>query len=612
MRPLVRRCLAKDPRLRLRDIGDARIAIEEPAIAPSVPTSVGSRAWIPWAAAVIILGGVAVTVSLRHPREKEFDALAVRLTISPPGVTRQLWLAISPDGRQLAFVSNDASGVPRIWIRALDRLAAQPLAGTEGAGYGFFWSPDSRFLAFRVGSQLKKIDVAGGTPQVLGAAPMVDVTGTWGQDGSILVGASAIPIYRMSASGGEAKPLTELDASAGEGGHSLPWLLPDGRHFLYVASGKGNAAIWMTSVDNPKDRRRLLDNVGVDEFGYSQGHLLFARNSNLMVQAFDPDRLELHGEPVTLAENAAISSVSANGVLAYRSRADSAFVSRLTWFDREGKALGTIGPLGRYGRVALSPDQSRIAAGNDDPSTGEDVVVIEPSRGTSMRLTSDPANHKAPVWSPDGSRIVFSSDRDGSSNLYLKPSNGTGQEELLLKTAHTKLPLDWSSDGKYLLYWEHDSRNGFDLWVLPMTGERKPMPFLRTEFNEWSGMFSPDGRWIVYQSDESARNQIYVQSFPPGSGKWQISAEGGEYPAWRRDGKELYYLTLDGDLMAVEIKIGAALHAGVPKRLFKASVTGTPYDVSADGRRFLMPVPVESGTTGLINVVVNWRAELKQ
>jgi Tol biopolymer transport system component len=614
MRRIVRRCLTKDPRLRLRDIGEARIAIEQPATELSEHLPVRSRAWLPWAAAAILLGAIAGSVSLRHFQEKPFEPPPVRFTVTPPGVTRQFFQEISPDGRKIAFVVHEASSLPRIWVRALDRLEAQPVAGTEGAGTGFFWSPDSRFLAFQVGTQLKKIEATGGTPQLLTTIPVSFVTGTWGYDGTILVGGFTEPIYRLSVSGGEYKPLTELDVSAGETGHVSPRLLPDGRHFVYLALRKGTSTIWVTSVDNPKARRRLLDSTRSENLrlAYSQGHLLFGRNLNLMAQAFDPDRLELRGEPVTLAENILSFSASGNGVLTYRSRADNGLLSRLTWFEREGKALGVAGPAGNYFWVALSPDQSRIAVSNDDPRTGQDVMVIDPTRGTSMRLTSHPARDSSPVWSPDGSRIVFNSDRDGSLNLYQKPSNGSGQEEILLKNASNKTPLDWSSDGRYLLYSEFDNRNMNDLWVLPMTGERKSIPFSRTEFNEGSGKFSPDGRWIAYVSDESARYQVYVQSFPPGSGKWQISAEGGGYPAWRRDGRELYYLTLDGDLMAVEIRIGAGFQAGVPKRLFKASVTGTPYGVSADGRRFLMPVPVESNNIGLINVVVNWTAELNK
>ena len=364
--------------------------------------------------------------------------------------------------------------------------------------------------------------------------------------------------------------------------------------------------------------------------GSENGHLLFLRDDTLMAQALDTRRFELAGEPFPVAEHVGsframgYFSVSENGVLAYRSGA-SASGSQLLWFDRQGKSQGALGPPAFYLDVALSPDGKRAAAVQDQ-TTNRDIWIIDVARNIPTRFTFDVAQDRFPVWSPDGTRLVFGSDRRarGIFDIYRKDAGYSGNEELLFKSG---APLSWSPDGRNLLYLSNDPKTRADLWVLPdpagAAGERKPTPYLQTPFNEVQGQFSPDGRWIAYASDDAVQGQyqIYVQSFPPGTGKFQISTgAGGTQPRWRRDGKELFYIAADGKLMAVEVKTGHGFEPGVPKPLFDPRIlSGGPnasfrYDVAADGKRFLVNSTysaAENSAPDPITVVLNWTAGLK-
>jgi Tol biopolymer transport system component len=368
-------------------------------------------------------------------------------------------------------------------------------------------------------------------------------------------------------------------------------------------------------------------NTGTSAAYAPPGYLLFLRDRTLMAQSFDADRLELTGEPFPVAEQVdrlgqgeryALFSVSETGVLVYRS-GSSANV-QLIWFDRAGKQLGAVAPTGNYATPWLSPDEKRVAFGHVEPNGGNsDIWLMELARGTPTRFTFGQRDSITPIWSPDGSRVVFSSDRDGLMNLYQRAASGTGNDEALLKSDNHKLCNDWSLDGKLILYSAYPKSNG-DLWVLPLSGEQKPFPFLQTEFNEVQGRFSPDGKWIAYASDESGTWQVYVQSFPSPGGKWQVSTNGGAQPQWRRDAKELFYLSADRKLMAVDIKgNGSTFEAGVPQALFelRLQTIGLPgprnfYVAAADGQRFLVVSAPEERISTPTTVVLNWTAGLQK
>ncbi len=342
-----------------------------------------------------------------------------------------------------------------------------------------------------------------------------------------------------------------------------------------------------------------------------------------MAQRFDADELQLTGEPFPVAEHVAYElglgrgafSVSENGVLAYRT--GSGQIDQPLWFDRGGKQIGSLGAAGIYLTLALSPDERRVAVDRTDPQTGtNDVWLFDLLSGIPSRFTTDPAVDTNPLWSPDGSRIVFASSREGVWNLYQKIASGVGNEEVLLKSGERKVPDDWSSDGQFIVYQTHNPKTKWDLWVLPMPGDRQPFPFLQTEFNEQQAQFSPDGKWIAYTSDESGAPEVYVQTFPASGGKWRVSTGGGNQPQWRRDGKELFYIAADRKLMAVDVKLGATFEAGVPKTLFSTRVLTLTefrnhYAVTADGQRFLINSMIEEISATPISVVVNWTADLK-
>ena len=645
-RVLLQRCLQKDAKQRLRDIGDARISIDEvlagaPEPSSVAATSVSARFWrraLPWAVA----GVLAAAFAFVHFREKPAaPAEPVRFQVPLPDKTTAAStgaFALSPDGHQLAFAAAGSDGVSRLWIRSLDSLEARPLPGSESPRFPpFFWSPDSRFIAFDAGGKLKKIDISGGPAQTLCDVTGLAVGGSWNREGVIIFG-QLVPgvIMRVSANGGSASPLTTLDLSRKEIQHTFPSFLPDGRHFIYVrrSDTPENSGVYVGSLDakpEEQDSKRLLATAYgaayVPPSDAASGQLLFFRDGTLMTQPFDASRLELLGEPVTVAEHVGsflsfgFFSVSTSGVLVYRT-GGGAGALQPTWFDRQGKVLGTAGEPGNYLALVLSPDGARAVVRRLDPILA--LYLLDFSRGTSTRFTFGSSLDQVPTWSPDGSRIVFASDRSGVFDLYQKPASGAQDEELLLKSSENKYPTNWSRDGRFLLYTASAPKTTKgDLWVLPLEGDKKPFPFLRTEFNSGDGQFSPDGRWVAYVSDESGRNEIYVRTFSPDStaaasaagGKWLISTGGGEGPRWRGDGKELYYLTPDG-LMAVEIAADPVFQAGVPKVLFQAPAQGiaTSYQwsVTSDGKRFLFVASAAQSRQAAFTLVLNWQAALKK
>jgi serine/threonine protein kinase len=635
---IVRTCLAKDPEDRWHTAHD--IALQLKWVAEGSPAGIAARpaarrrerlAWGAFAVAAI----AALVLGVLLARQRHEPSPVFRSSILPSENTRFEFrsspMAVSPDGQQVAFVAQRSEGARQLWLRAFDALEARPLAGTDAASKPF-WSPDSRFLGFFAGGKLKRIAVSGGSPQTLCDAPS-GRGGTWNRDGVILfVPSFGDRVHRVAASGGTASPVTRIDESRGEFGHTWPFFLPDGRHFLYVsyaaraARPEDASSVFLGSLDS--NERRLLfharSNVAYVPLsaGASQGHLLFWQSGALVARPFDAKRLRLTGEAFPVAEQlrflgasgAAIFSVSETGVLAYQS-SPRGELSQLTWFDRSGKRLESVGPAADYFHPRLSHDGRRIAVALIDPQTAySDIWIHDLARRVSTRLTFGPGVNIFPIWSPDDKWLVFASNRKGPLDLYQRAASGTGQDEILLSSATTsRFPTDWSGATGLIAFFTTVPKA--DIWTLSVA-ERKATPFLATPFQEGSPQFSPDGRWMAYGSTESGTVEIFVQAFPASGGKWQISTAGGSYPRWRRDGKELYYIAPDNTLMAVEIATGSRFGAGTPKPLFRASIKsfdiGFQYDVSPDGSRFLINTLAEDAQTSSITVVQNWTAELKK
>jgi len=635
IRNLVRRCLEKNLRRRLPHIGEARMTIEDvlsgatPAEpVPAAPRKSRERLLVVVAAALFVALVAALTLgALAYFRRAPAQALTMRFFVSLPdswilpaaGLTTTAPLAVSPDGQRVAFLARSKDGRSLLWVRALNTLAAQSLAGTENA-LRPFWSPDSRFLGFFAGGKLKKIDISGGPPITLCDVPD-GFGGAWSRDGVIVfVPTVASPVQKVSASGGVPTAATTL--GEGESGHRMPFFLPDGRHFLYravTATGGSGGPIYVASLDLAQ--RKMLLNADSSNVLYTQGHLIFLRETTLMAQPFDAERLELTGEVFPIAEQiqtqgnplAGVFSASENGVLAYQTGAAGAG-SQLGWFDRTGKPMGVLGGTALYSDLDLSPDGKRASV-NIQESGNRDIWIHDVARGLRTRFTFDPAEELMSLWSPDGSRVVFNSRRKGHLDLYQKPSSGAGPEELLLEDNRDKYPVSWSSDGQFILYGSTGGPTSSDLFALPLSGDRKPSPFLQTQFNEGAGQFSPDGRWVAYSSNASGRMEIYVAPFPGPGGKWQISTAGGLYPRWRQDGTELFYLALDNKLMAAAVNgKGPSFEIGAVKPLFETRTAGIryPYDVSADGQRFLINTAPEQAVSAPFTVVLNWTAGLKR
>jgi Tol biopolymer transport system component len=493
-----------------------------------------------------------------------------------------------------------------------------PLAGTDGTSRPF-WSPDGRYLGFFAGGKLKKVDIGGGPPTKICDAP-TGSDGTWSPEGVILYdGTGSDPIQRVAAAGGTPVVAVKQDASRKETQIGWPAFLPDGRHFIYMAINQ--------KVDESAYRIGALDSTETKAFAPAQtmltyadpGYLLFVRDRTLVAQRFDAKAMKSTGEPVPLAEQIGTDavglarfSVSRDGVLAFRTGESG---NRLVWLDRSGKELSVLGEPGEYAEPSLSANGERLAFGIRDPRAAkEDVWIRDLARGVNSRFTFAPGNNYTALWSPDAQTIVFASDRDGAPGLYAKASSGQGDERLLLKTELLTIPRSFSPDGRLLAYNQRNPKTGWDVFVVPMTGEAKPIPFATASFNELSPEISPDGRYLAYQSNESGRAEIYAQSFPGPSGKWQISNTGGMDPHWRADGKELYYRAPDSKLMAVDIRAGDTLEAGIPKPLFLGQVhignARNKFVPAADGQRFLFAAPLGRESMTPTTVVLNWFAGL--
>jgi serine/threonine protein kinase/Tol biopolymer transport system component len=632
---VVETCLEKDPDRRWQSAREVKHALEWISLEAPAPAPVPAKKQWLWqgvaAALAVIVAATAWALWPKPPAPVKSTRFEIPL---PEKEDYGTWMAFSPDGRKLAFSTR---GPQRgIWVRDLETLETRHLAGTENAA-ALFWSPDSRFLAFGGGGQLKKIDVSGGPPQTLCEAGGVGM-GSWSRDGVIVFGGSAQgPLRRVPASGGVPTDITAVNRQRGEVFHTSPIFLPDGRHFLYSLGGRPEVSgIYVGSLDaKPEEqkRERLLATRLSAGYTPSQdpaaGRLFFMRDTTLMAQSFDAGRLQLTGEPVAVAEKVGISgfhgyfSVSPSGALAYRTGAQSASF-QLTWFDRQGKTQGTFGDLRPDQDIALSADGTRAAVRDGPGNASGDIWTLDFARGVRTRFTFRQSAGSNPIWSPDGSRIAFAAG-DLLDTLYEKASSGAGDEkELFKKPAEVKFPTSWSRDGRFLLYYTTTgAQNGDDLWALPLEGDHKPVLLLGTKFNERDGSFSPDMRWIAYTSNESGQSEVYVRPFTTsgssgapslGEGKWQVSKDGGGRTKWRADGKELIFRAPNGSPMSVDVTAtGAAFQAGVPKQLFALPPNVGDWDVTADGKRFLAAVPpVQQTAQTPLTVVLNWEAGLKR
>jgi Tol biopolymer transport system component len=534
------------------------------------------------------------------------DAAELRLEVNTPPTTDPISIAISPDGGRLTFVAT-SDGTPRLWLRPLDAATAHPLPGTEGASYPF-WSPDSRSLGFFAGGKLKRIDIGGGQPQTLtnvaGARG-----GTWSRDGVILIAVGSNALWRLPASGGTAVAVTQL--ASHQTNHRFPQFLPDGRHFLFFSQGSGESqGVYLGLLDSPHTTRLTAADTAAAYL--PPGYVLYMRRGTLLAQRLDLAARALSGDPLTVADpvgwDGAIGigafSVSATGTVAHRSSGPGR--RQLVWFDRTGRQVGVAGATDEYSLQypELASNGRRIAI-DRTVQNNRDIYLLDLGRGP-RRLTFDADIDATPVWSPDGSRIVFRSSRRGVYDLYQKSSGLEGTETLLYESPEAKTPNDWSPDGQHLLYTHQDPGTLNDIFVLPLEGvdgSRTPRPFVQTVADESQAAFSPDGHWVAYQSNEGGPLEVYVQPFPGPGGKQQISTAGGASPRWRPDGTELFYLSPEATLMAAPIRTqGPTLEPGAPLPLFPARITGPfsgtagnirpQYDVSADGR-FLMNVTTE-------------------
>ena len=642
---VVKTCLEKDPDERWQSVRDLRtnlnwIAEGDGAGASSAVKHDRWRERAAWMVALLLLSGLAF-FALGHDRAPA-PSYAVRFSVYPPektvfsgapnltvGVPQ---FALSPDGRALVFVANSPGADPVLWLRSVDQVTARPLPGTESAQLPF-WSPDSRWVGFFSDGKLKKIPVAAGPAQVL--ADVADPFGaSWGADDSIIFAKLSSGIFRISAAGGVVTQVTKLDASHEEAAHRWPQFLPDGRHFLFHiqrSQAENSGGVYVVALDGGTPK--FLVHAETSPLYASPGYLLYRSGDTLLGQAFDESHLELRGEPFSVAEHVGRStgfntavSASGSGMLAYA--AAILQQGRLTWFDRTGNLLGVVGPEGYYTDFRLSPKGDTLAVTLVNPKIGSpDVWLIDLTRGGPSRFTLafGSSLNAAPVWSPDGARIIFRTNRNGMTELYAKSAGGGGNEEAALTNQTQRaagidspnlVSSDWSPDGRYIIASVPQQGSGDDLWLVPLGTDNKPVKFLGSPGDQMHGNFSPDGRFLAYTSNEAGRFQVYVQTFPLSSRKWQVSTDGGYEPRWRSDGREIYYLSEDRKLMAVSV--GAGPSFAVPKILFQTrapeGVTSrrTHYVPSRDGQRFLINTQSGDAPPNPITVVLNWQAELKK
>ena len=644
IRVLLRRCLRKDRRQRLQDATDARIEIEEahsgaasaePVVSQGVP-ALGRRALLLAASCSLAVGIIAAIAVWNLKPVPSRPAQLVSRVVVPLPPNEQLtgkagsMLSLSGDGTQLAYVAGSSQ---QIYLRAFDSLEAKPLAGTEGATSPFF-SPEGQWIGFFAGGKLKKVAVSGGAVLTLCDSAGSGRGGAWGANDTIVFAPTNIgSLSQVSAAGGAPQPLTKL--KEGEVSHRWPQFLPDGKTILYTIGTSGSyddARIAAYRLDTGE--QKILVRGGTYPKYVPTGNLVFYRAGTIMAVPFDTARLEVLGTPSPAIEGvmssignigAAQFSISSMGSLVYVPGSEAGAELTLVWVDRKRTEQPLPAPPHAYANPRLSPDGRQVALDITEADK-RDIWIYDLLRDTLTRLTFEGLND-FPVWTPDGKRVAYRSQRAGSYNIFWKPADGGGSEERLPTVGTSnQAPLSFSPDGRTLVYNQYDPKTDFDLWVLPMDGERKPNPFLQTPFSERNGRLSPDGRWLAYVSDESGRFEVYVRPFPGPGGKWQVSTDGAAEITWSPKGNELFFRTGEQreKMMVVDIQTQPSFSAGKPRQLFEGPYAGNivgatwiaDYSIAPDSQRFLMLKPKEQQQqqTALtqINVVQNWFEELKQ
>ena len=634
---IVGRCLAKNPDRRYQDARDLRNdldelnqALESGALDSLPPARLGrstaasrgfGRERLAWAVALMAVAGLGAWFAIRRPAPAAAAPVRLSLMSDPANPPSGYSVSVSPDGTRVAFVASGKSG-QMLWLRPLTEEAARPLPGTEGADE-LFWSPDSRSIGFFTPTQLRRIDLGPGSIRTLAEIPSA-IGGTWGSEGTILFAESGESgLRRVAATGGAVQTVKSLK-SLEQVRSQWPWLLPDGRHYLYaVMSGDpATAGTYVASFDSDESHR-ILDSTS--NVAYASGSLFYIHNNALVAQPFDLQRNVLTGRPVTIAEDMRHSaaslqyefSASETGVVAYRS--GGSVSGRLAWLDRSGRQLATIGPIGDYLNPELSPDGKQAAIERSGLSGNRDIWLIDLAREAFTRFTFDQGMHYMPVWSPDGKRIAYAANSDARFRVYVKEASGAGGPQLLYSSNENAAPYDWSRDGHTLLYRTVPPNGIVSLGALSLIGERKATAVSPSSFNHATARLSPDGRWVSYFSNESGAFEVYVQGFPnPEKGKWQVSRGGGLHPRWRADGRELFYVSANQQLMSVGVAAAeGALAFTSPSPLFNASLAAGvggvtiglrhQYDVSPDGQRFFANLEASTSLTP-ITVLLNWTA----
>jgi serine/threonine protein kinase/Tol biopolymer transport system component len=641
---VVQGALMKDPESRWQSAADiARqlrwlSSVDSSSTAPR--SALPHRKWrerAAWAVGVVALLSLlawSLFFSRPHPH-------VVRASVTPPPNVVFDFMGdfsgppvLSPDGTRVAFAARAPKEPNSIWVRKLDNASAEKLAGTEGA-YALFWSADGKFIGFFSDGKLRKIPAGGGPTTILADAPNAR-GGTWSRDNVIVYAPDyRDSLWKINAGGGTPERVTKLDLSK-HSTHRWPSFLPDGKHFLFFATNHAGGqrednGIYLGSLDGDSSRLVLAtDGSGM----YSSGYLLFHQQNALMAQRFDPGRGTVSGEPITLANDVqhdggtfhTVFTVADGGILLYEPGAETGIGDTdVSWMDRSGKVLGHIVERGAYRGGVLSPDGKRLALSIGNPKS--DIWVFDLERGTRTRLTFDDAAHLMPSWSPDGKRVAYMSQFGAYSmsgtDLHARLASGGGQDEHLLAAKNDNgVPASltwpqWSPDGRYLAYMQQLGPTGASVWVVPTSSEVKPQLVVKPESAAGKVTFfriSPDGRWLAYSSYDGGREEVYVTAFPSGNGRWQISREGGTFPVWRRDGKELYFIGSVVHLMAASVNPRAdSFEVGSSQSLFEMRnvlALGAPFDVSPDGRRFLVLTQPEVSPSPMM-LVLNWTAELK-
>jgi len=628
---VVKTCLAKDPEDRWQsahDVGNELKWIAEGSQA-GVPVKVSARRKSRERLAWLLVGlatAIATLLAVGYLRRAPQPAALLRASLVLPERMFLADVAMSPDARKVAFTMLKVGATPSLWVRDLDAEAARQVPGADEASFPF-WSPDSRFIAFFSEGKLKKVE-AGGGPVMTVCDAEVGLGGSWNREGTIVFAPSATsPLFRVSASGGKPAAVTKLDTSRHEAAHRYPYFLPDGRHVLYTVTALGGStdeaanAIHVASLDGKTDKTL----VGVvSNAQYAAGQLFYVREGSLLAQRFDVGRLEAAGEPIGVAPRVG-QLVAWRGFNAFSASGDRLVLappvevpSRLLWVDRSGKTLASLGEPSLFDRLRLSPDGRHVAVPiMNFAKQSAELWVYDTASGSGSKFVFAPAFNGSPVWAPDGQRVFFSSDRKARSargDVWSKPIDGSS-EEPFLESGDDKIPLDWSRDGRYLAIRKtpaQGKRNN-EIWIVDAASGKKQTPFATEAPNQDDAQFSPDGKWIAYDSDESGTVEVYVRPFPGPGGKWKVSTGGGGTPRWRGDGKELFYLSLGDKTMAVPIGFEPAFHAGVPAPLFTLHVgVSATFDVDRAGQRFLVSAAPEISGSPPLDLLVNWAVLLKK